>query len=105
VVVQSLFYFETGSRVAWAGFELLILLLLPPKYWDYGIHHQFVSFGDECRVLLFFFKIYLFYVYEYTVAVFRHTRREKQTNVQWRPDVVVRTFKLSTGEAEVGGAQ
>jgi hypothetical protein len=24
---------------------------------------------------LFFLKIYLFYVYEYTIAVFRHTRR------------------------------
>ena len=29
-----------------------------------------------------FFNIYLFYVYEYTVAVFRHTRRGHQIPLQ-----------------------
>jgi hypothetical protein len=31
---------------------------------------------------LFFFKIYLFYIYEYPVAVFRHTRRGHQIPLQ-----------------------
>jgi len=34
------------------------------------------------NVLFCFFKIYLFYVYEYTVAVFRHTRRGHQIPLQ-----------------------
>jgi hypothetical protein len=29
-----------------------------------------------------FFKIYLFYLYEYTVAVFRHTRRRHRNPLQ-----------------------
>jgi len=32
--------------------------------------------------LLLFFKIYLFYLYEYTVAVFKHTRRGHQIPLQ-----------------------
>jgi hypothetical protein len=34
------------------------------------------------RGFLFFLNIYLFYVYEYTVAVFRHTRKGHQTSLQ-----------------------
>jgi hypothetical protein len=30
----------------------------------------------------FFFKIYLFIIYKYTVAVFRHTRRGRQISLQ-----------------------
>jgi hypothetical protein len=30
-----------------------------------------------------FLKIYLFYLYEYTVAVFRHNRREHQVLYRW----------------------
>jgi len=39
---------------------------------------------NECfgRETLFFFKIYLFIVYEYRVAVFRHTRRGHQISLQ-----------------------
>jgi hypothetical protein len=50
---------------------------------------------------IFFFKIYLFNVCEYTVAVFRHTRRgnlDPITDV-----VVVHAFNPSTWEAEAGG--
>ena len=32
--------------------------------------------------VVFFFKICLFYVYEYTVAIFRHTRRGHQIPLQ-----------------------
>jgi hypothetical protein len=31
---------------------------------------------------VFFLKIYLFYVYDYTVAIFRHTLREHQIPLQ-----------------------
>jgi hypothetical protein len=31
----------------------------------------------------FFLKIYLFYVYEYTVAIFRHTRRGIRSHYRW----------------------
>jgi hypothetical protein len=30
----------------------------------------------------FFFKIYLFIIYKYTVAVFRHPRRQSQISIQ-----------------------
>jgi hypothetical protein len=42
-----------------------------------------VSMGNHLELdNLFFKKIYLFYVYEYTVAVIRHTRRGHQTPLQ-----------------------
>jgi hypothetical protein len=31
---------------------------------------------------VYFLKIYLFYVYEYTVAIFRHTRRGQQISLR-----------------------
>ena len=39
-----------------------------------GSHH-YIS-----ETFFFFFKIYLFYVYEYTVAVFRHQKRVSDSN-------------------------
>jgi hypothetical protein len=48
--------------------------------------HSGVTGMNPCQAhqLLFFFflKIYLFYVYEYTVTVFRHTRRRHQIPLQ-----------------------
>jgi hypothetical protein len=39
--------------------------------------------GIEPKVLFFFFfKIYLFIICKYTVAVFRHTRRGRQISLQ-----------------------
>jgi hypothetical protein len=32
--------------------------------------------------VIYFFKIYLFIIYKYTVAVFRHTRRGHQISLQ-----------------------
>jgi hypothetical protein len=47
---------------------------------DFSFVEYVVSFS-----IFFFFKdlfIYLFYVYEYTVALFRHTRRGQQIPLQ-----------------------
>jgi hypothetical protein len=33
--IPSLWYFETGSCIVQTGFELMILLLQPPKFQDY----------------------------------------------------------------------
>jgi hypothetical protein len=47
---------------------------------DFSFVEYVVSFS-----VFFFFKdlfIYLFYVYEYTVALFRHTRRGQQIPLQ-----------------------
>ena len=58
--------FETAShQIPYSGLELVILLSQHPECWSLGV----------CVLLFFFLKIYLFYVYEYTVDVFRHTRR------------------------------
>jgi hypothetical protein len=39
--------------------------------------------GAEPALLqIIIFKIYLFYVYEHTLAVFRHTRRGRQISIQ-----------------------
>ena len=45
-------------------------LVLPWHSWD--------KYNWSC----FFFKIYLFYVYEYIIALFRHTRRGHQIPLQ-----------------------
>jgi hypothetical protein len=37
---------------------------------------------SQPSILIFFFNMYLFYVYEYTVTVFRHTRRGHQIPLQ-----------------------
>jgi hypothetical protein len=42
----------------------------------------FVLLCFSLSLSLFLKKIYLFYVYEYTVAVFRHTRRGRQITLQ-----------------------
>jgi hypothetical protein len=41
---------------------------------------------------LYFLKMYLFYVYEHTVAVFRHTRR-----VYWIPLQMVVSHRVAAG--------
>jgi hypothetical protein len=40
------------------------------------------SLGDAPNLFFFFFKIYLFIICKYTVAVFRHTRRGHQISLQ-----------------------
>jgi hypothetical protein len=40
------------------------------------------SEGTRHRAFFFFLKIYLFYVYEYSVGIFRHTRRGHQITLQ-----------------------
>ena len=66
-----------------------IHLPLPPECWDHG------PAGLQLTALFyFFFKdlfTCLFYAYEYTVAVFRHTRRGHQTSLQ-----MVLGFELMT---------
>jgi hypothetical protein len=41
-----------------------------------------VSWQVPQRIFLFFFKIYLFIICKYTVAVFRHSRRGRQISLQ-----------------------
>jgi hypothetical protein len=53
-------------------------LLIVPLPYGPSIHTR-ESMG---AILFFFFKIYLFYVCEYTVTVFRHTRRGHQIPLQ-----------------------
>jgi hypothetical protein len=40
------------------------------------------SLQFRASLFFFFFKIYLFIIYKYTVAVFRHTRRRCQISLQ-----------------------
>jgi hypothetical protein len=49
---------------------------MPAQQGSHDFLSFFVLFG------FFFLKIYLFHLYEYTVAVFRHTRRGHQIPLQ-----------------------
>jgi hypothetical protein len=49
---------------------------------------QITGSSDPKSTFFFFFKIYLFYVCEYTDALFRHTRRGHPITDGWEPPVV-----------------
>jgi hypothetical protein len=63
-----------------AGLELTeIQLPLPPKGWDLKVCTTMPSQSSDS---FFFFKIYLFIICKFTVAVFRHSRRGHQILLQ-----------------------
>jgi hypothetical protein len=58
------------------------------------------SIFKHFTTLLFFLKIYLFIIYKYTVAVFRHTRRGHQISLQMVVSHHVVAGILNSGPSE-----
>jgi hypothetical protein len=74
VCSQYLFLFHMGP---WRD-------VLPTLWFQcVGVRGQLRYGSLGTGLVVFFFKIYLFYVYEYTVAVFRHTRKGIKSHYRW----------------------
>jgi hypothetical protein len=72
--------------------DFFLLILLPCSYLELFIHFLPLFVCVFIDFFLFLKKIYLFYLYEYTVAVFRHTRRGYQISLQ-----MVASYHVVTG--------
>jgi hypothetical protein len=71
---------ELSGKMVWKSEDNSWLFSLDIS-WDQGI--KFRSSVLVCNgIFFFFFKIYLFIICKYTVAVFRHSRRGRQILLQ-----------------------
>jgi hypothetical protein len=55
---------------------------IPTSYNHKAEHHEFFAAFSVISSLFFFFKIYLFIICKYIVAVFRHSRRGSQISLR-----------------------
>jgi hypothetical protein len=71
--------FDLHVCVGFLGTRIIDNFELPCGCWESYVTW---SSGRAVSAFFFFFKSYLFYLYEYTVAVLRHTRRGHQIPLQ-----------------------
>jgi len=61
---------------------VVVLILLFISIAKFAVEFTLLNHFIFIVKFLFFFKTYLFIIYEYTVTVFRHTRRGHQMSLQ-----------------------